>query len=62
MLEDERVKFSTEQRQLLLNPEKKPSKFFMRWSRDVLLPNSVYEKLKNRDGLIFKNDFVNEKR
>ena len=62
MLEEERVKFSTEQRQLILNQEKKPSKFFLRWSRDVLLPNSVYEKLKGRDGLIFKNDLINEKR
>lgn len=62
MLEKERVKFSTEQRQLILNQEKKPSKFFLRWSRDVLLPNSVYEKLKGRDGLIFKNDLINEKR
>lgn len=61
MLEEERVKFSTEQRQLILNQEKKPSKFFLRWSRDVLLPNSVYEKLKGRDGLIFKNDLINEK-
>ena len=62
MLEEERVKFSTEQRQLILNQEKKPSKFYLRWSRDVLLPNSVYEKLKGRDGLIFKNDLINEKR
>lgn len=46
MQEDERLKFSTEQRQLLLNPEKKPSKFFLRWYRDVIFPDSVKEKLE----------------
>lgn len=45
MREDERIKFSTEQRQLLLNSEKKPSKFFLRWYRDVEFPKSVQEKL-----------------
>ena len=51
MREDERIKFSTEQRQLLLNPEKKPSKFFMRWVDDAIFPDSVKEKIeeiKNR--------------
>ena len=46
MLEEERIKFSTEQRQLLLNPEKKPSKFFMRWYRDVIFPDSIKEKME----------------
>jgi hypothetical protein len=51
MREDERIKFSTEQRQLLLNPEKKPSKFFMRWVDDAIFPDSIKEKMeeiKNR--------------
>lgn len=55
MLPDERIKFSAEQRQLLANPEKQPSKFFLRWSHDVLLPDSVHEKFMGR-GIIFKND------
>ena len=46
MLEEERIKFSTEQRQLLLNPEKKPSKFFMRWYRDVVFPESIKDKIE----------------
>lgn len=46
MLEEERIKFSTEQRQLLLNPEKKPSKFFMRWYRDVIFPDSIKDKIE----------------
>lgn len=46
MLEEERIKFSTEQRQLLLNPEKKPSKFFMRWYRDVVFPDSIKDKIE----------------
>lgn len=63
MLEEERIKFSAEQRQLLLNPDKKPSKFFLRWSRDVLLPNAVYEKLKGRDeNLKFKNDSIKDEK
>ena len=51
MLEEERLKFSAEQRQLLLNPEKKPSKFFMRWVDDVIFPDSIKDKIeevKNR--------------
>lgn len=55
MLPDERIKFSAEQRQLLANPEKQPSKFFLRWSHDVLLPDDTHEKFKGR-GIIFKND------
>lgn len=54
MVEEERLKFSFEQRQLMLNPEKKPSKFFLRWSGDVEIPASAWEKLKGR-GIIFKN-------
>lgn len=46
MLEEERIKFSTEQRQLLLNPEKKPSKSFMRWYPDVIFPNSIKDKME----------------
>lgn len=56
MLCDERLKFSVEMRQLILNPEKKPSKFFERWSRDALVPKSVYDKLSPR-GIKFKNDY-----
>lgn len=51
MLESERIKFSTEQRQLLMNPEKKPSKFFMRWVNDAVFPDSIKDKIeeiKNR--------------
>ena len=46
MLESERIKFSTEQRQLLLNPDKKPSKFFLRWVGDVIFPDSIKEKME----------------
>ena len=46
MLEEERLKFSAEQRQLLLNPEKKPSKFFMRWYKDVIFPDSIKQKIE----------------
>lgn len=45
MLEEERIKFSTEQRQLLLNSEKKPSKFFLRWANDVIFPQNIQEKM-----------------
>lgn len=47
MLEEERLKFSTEQRQLLLNSEKKPSKFFMRWVDDVIFPDSIKDKIQD---------------
>lgn len=57
MLPEERMKFSAEQRQLLENPDKQPSKFFLRWSHDVLLPDSIHEKfMKLNKGIIFKND------
>lgn len=48
MLESERIKFSSEMRQLQLNPEKQPSKFFIRWASDVQVPPKVYEQLKER--------------
>ena len=41
MIPEERIKFSTEQRQLLLNKDKKPSKFFLRWVKDVAFPDSI---------------------
>lgn len=47
MLEDERMRFSVEQRQLLLNDSKKPSKFFIRWYKDVVFPDSLKEKLES---------------
>lgn len=46
MQEDERLKFSFEQRQLLLNDTKKPSKFFLRWVRDVIFPDSIKPKIE----------------
>lgn len=46
MLEDERLKFSSEQRQLLQNPSKKPSKFFLRWVKDVEFPDSIKDKIQ----------------
>lgn len=48
MLESERFKFSSEMRQLQLNPEKQPSKFFIRWASDCQVPPKVYEQLKDR--------------
>lgn len=45
MLEAERLKFSSEQRQLLQNPNKKPSKFFLRWVKDVEFPDSIKDKI-----------------
>lgn len=46
MLESERLKFSSEQRQLLQNPNKKPSKFFTRWVKDVEFPDSIKDKIQ----------------
>lgn len=46
MREDERLKFSVEQRQLLLNPDKKPSKFFLRWVKDAKFPDSLKPKIE----------------
>ena len=54
-LEEERLKFSAEMRQLMTNPEKKPSKFFLRWAPDVLLSPNAYEALK-RLNIKFAND------
>jgi hypothetical protein len=57
MLEDERLKFSVELRQLMLTEDRKPSKFFERWSKDALVPDKVYEALSKR-GIKFKNDSI----
>lgn len=46
MREDERLKFSIEQRQLIVNPEKKPSKFFLRWVNDAKFPDSIKPKIE----------------
>lgn len=46
MQEQERLKFSVEQRQLLLNPDKKPSKFFLRWVKDAKFPDSLKPKIE----------------
>lgn len=46
MQEQERLKFSVEQRQLLLNPDKKPSKFFLRWVKDAKFPDSIQPKIE----------------
>lgn len=54
-LEEERLKFSTEMRQLMSNPEKKPSKFFLRWAPDILLSSNAYEALQ-RLNIKFAND------
>lgn len=48
MQEEERIKFSAEQRALFLNEEKQPSKFFNRWAGEVQVPKNVHEKLKER--------------
>jgi hypothetical protein len=50
MLEEERLKFSTEMRQLLMNDSKKPSKFFHRWYPDVIFPAPLQEKMDNIRG------------
>lgn len=47
MLEEERLKWSSEMRMLIMDKNKKPSKFFLRWAPDVLLPQSHIEKLKH---------------
>lgn len=54
-LEEERLKFSAEMRQLMTNSERKPSKFFLRWAPDVLLSPNAYEALK-RLNIKFAND------
>lgn len=45
MNEEERLKFSFEQRQLLLNKDKKPSKFFLRWYQDCTFPDSIKDQI-----------------
>lgn len=45
MVEAERLKFSTEMRQLMLSPDKKPSKFFLRWYRDVKFSEENQKKI-----------------
>lgn len=45
MREDERLKFSTEIRQLINGQRKKPSTFFNRWIKDVRFPDKLQEQL-----------------
>lgn len=45
MTEEERLKFSTEMRQLMLSSDKKPSKFFLRWYRDVKFSEENQKKI-----------------
>lgn len=47
MVEAERLKFSTEMRQLMASPDKKPSKFFLRWYRDVKFSEENQKKIKD---------------
>lgn len=44
--EEERLKFSTEMRMLLQNKEKKPSKFFIRWHKDVKFPKDLQKQIE----------------
>ena len=46
MLEEERLKFSTELRQLMYSESKKPSKFFLRWEPDVKFPTDLKTKVE----------------
>lgn len=46
MREDERLKFSTEIRQLLQGQRKKPSTFFNRWVKDVRFPDNIKEQME----------------
>ena len=46
MREDERLKFSTEIRQLLQGQKKKPSTFFNRWVKDVRFPDNIKEQME----------------
>ncbi len=50
MLEEERLKFSTEMRQCMYNKEKKPSKFFLRWFPDVVFPTSIQKTVEEIRG------------
>lgn len=45
MVEAERLKFSTEMRQLIASPDKKPSKFFLRWYKDVIFSEENQKKI-----------------
>lgn len=45
MREEERLKFSTEIRQLINGQRKKPSTFFNRWVKDVRFPEKLKEQL-----------------
>ena len=45
MMEEERLKFSTEIRQLINGQRKKPSTFFNRWMKDVKFPDSIKEQI-----------------
>lgn len=45
MTEEERFKFSLEIRQLLNNKEKKPSKFWLRWYKDVIFPDNIKDAM-----------------
>ena len=56
MIEAERLKFSAELRALTLDPEKKPSKFFLRWAPEVEIPKVTWDKLKDRN-IKFKKSY-----
>lgn len=45
MVEAERLKFSTEMRKLMYSDDLKPSKFFMRWYRDVKFSDENQKKI-----------------
>lgn len=47
MIYEEREKWGIEHRQLMANPEKKPSKFYQRWVKDVKLGDEL--KIKKND-------------
>ena len=46
MIEEERLKFSTEMRQLIAMPDRKPTKFFLRWFKDVIFSNDMKVKME----------------
>lgn len=48
LTEQERLKFSQEMRTLTLQPEKQPTKFFLRWAPEVKIPKKTYELIKDR--------------
>jgi len=45
MIEEERLKFSTEMRQLIASPERKPTKFFIRWYQDVIFSSTLKDQM-----------------